>query len=160
MPAFSTKKVKDFFSVMSECAEAFEKDLNSACSQKQPIDIMETVEKFYTDFFSNYAFGVHSKGPVVDTEMYKMFQKISLSTRRECIGTILRQSSFQILNFLGTFFINKKVTNFFIDYLNQAMKRRDELEISRSDLVDAVKDLKDQPQQFDFGDYLPIYSNQ
>ncbi|XP_046753147.1 uncharacterized protein LOC124416262 [Diprion similis] len=150
-PAFTSGKMKHMFTLMTECAEHFEKYVDTLVETGKPIDCREITAKFTTDVIGSCAFGLQMNAIADDdSEFRKMGRKVFQPTLRNRILGTLRIAAPWLFKLLGIPKNSSEITEFFTSSLKQTMDHRMKNNIPRGDLVDILIDIKKNREKSDF----------
>nr|QCY41337.1 cytochrome P450 6PZ5 [Phenacoccus solenopsis] len=140
---FSSGKMKFMFPTLLKCSEGIKTALEKVCSDSEGFEVKDLCSRYTTDVIGNCAFGMetHSlENP--DSEFRKMGKRV-LSFRWQ---TMLRMFFPNIPNnfikIFGLRFFEREVSEYFTNIVKDAVKHREQNNITRGDFLDLLIALK------------------
>ncbi|KAK0096947.1 hypothetical protein PV326_003798 [Microctonus aethiopoides] len=150
-PAFTTGKLKQMVELMIECTEQFEKYLHEQVGEGNIIECREASAKYATDVIGSCAFGLNMNALTKeDCEFRIMGRKLFQPTFLQMISRLFRIYSPKLYKFLRLKSVPPKDAKFFIDTIKTTIEYREKNNIVRHDLVDILKDIKNNQDDIDF----------
>lgn len=152
-PVFTSGKVKLMTVLMKECGEKMVKYVGHKSGEN--FEVKETVAKFTTDVISTCAFGINANSyESEDSEFRKAGKKMFSPSFLQAIKAL---SYFMIPKFVQIFkfsFIDPNAAIFLREVFNKTIRKREESNVKRNDLIDILIELKNQDNgdtDFKFG---------
>ncbi|KAK0168545.1 hypothetical protein PV327_002331 [Microctonus hyperodae] len=150
-PAFTTGKLKQMVELMIECTGQFEKYLHEQVGEGNIIECREASAKYATDVIGSCAFGINMNALTKeDSEFRIMGRKLFQPNFVQMISRLLRIYSPELYKFLGLKSVPPKDAKFFIDIIKKTIEYRQNNNIVRHDLVDILKNIKNNQEYIDF----------
>lgn len=152
-PLFTSGKLKHMVDLILECADNFENFLIDEVKKNNVIEIKEFSAKFTTDVIGSCAFGINTNSITnQDSEFRKMGKKIFPTDGISFFKKIIREFA----PGLGRIILNlrrPKFLDFFVNIISETIDHRKKNNINRGDLVDVLKTMKDNKNEFDISMY-------
>jgi len=147
-PIFTSGKLKEMFSLISECANHLEQCVEKLADRNEAVECRELMAKYTTDVIGACAFGIEINAlSDEDSEFRKMGRNIFAPTWYNIIR-------FRIVQFLPRFLAivfyllpYTKDTKFFMRLLAETIDYRERNNIVRHDFVDILRELKKHPDK-------------
>ncbi|CAL1677684.1 unnamed protein product [Lasius platythorax] len=149
-PVFTSGKLKEMFSLMSECADQLELYIAKLTSKNKPIDIecRELSAKYTTDVIGTCAFGIEMNAlSDEDSEFRKMGRQVFTSTWKNILRRRMRQSLPWLYDMLSYIIPQSEVTKFFTRVVVETINYRETNNIIRHDFIDMLRELKKYPDK-------------
>ncbi|XP_024867536.1 probable cytochrome P450 6a13 [Temnothorax curvispinosus] len=147
-PVFTSGKLKEMFSLISECADNLVQYMEKVVSENKPVECRELTAKYTTDVIGTCAFGIEMNAlSDEDSEFRKMGREIFNPSWKNILQFRMRQM-FPWLYELSAYVLPQtKTTKFFIRVIVETMDYRDTNNIIRHDFVDVLRELKKHPDK-------------
>ncbi|KAK0173578.1 hypothetical protein PV328_006753 [Microctonus aethiopoides] len=150
-PAFTTGKLKQMVELMIECTEHFENYLHKQVKTNNVIECREVAAKYTTDVIGSCAFGINMNAlEREDSEFRIMGRKLFEPTFANKFRRLFREFSPRLYKLLGMKNISPEDTRFFINSVKETIDYREKNNIVRHDLVDILRDMKNNQKDIDF----------
>ncbi|XP_025073878.1 cytochrome P450 6B2-like, partial [Pogonomyrmex barbatus] len=149
-PVFTSGKLKEMFSLISECADHLVQYTEKVTSKNEPIECRELMAKYTTDVIGSCAFGIEMNSMSdEDSEFRKMGRKVFKPNWTNVMRARIRQIVPGLYNLLGYILPQSEITKFFTRVIVESMEYRDMNNITRHDFIDTLRELKKNPDQLD-----------
>lgn len=135
-PAFSSGKLKSMCFQLGECADTLDQYLDDLVSSGNSQDLREIMAKFATDVIGSCAFGLQFntlKDP--NSEFRKMGQEIFKPSIRFLAKFVARTFHQNLPYILNLKFLSHEVETFFLDFVKNTVKEREERNVERKDFI-------------------------
>lgn len=135
-PAFSSGKLKLMSFQLGECANTLDEYLDDLVSSGNSQEFREIMAKFATDVIGSCAFGLQFntlKDP--NSEFRKMGQEIFKPSLRFIAKFVARTFHQNLPYILNLKFLSKEVEKFFLDFVKNTVKEREEQKMERKDFI-------------------------
>ncbi|CAL1677690.1 unnamed protein product [Lasius platythorax] len=147
-PVFTSGRLKEMFSLISQCADQFEQYIEKLTSKNEPIECRELTAKYTTDVIGTCAFGIEMNAlSDEDSEFRRMGRLIFLPTW----GNVLRARCKQFLpwfcGILSYILPKTEVNKFFTRVVIETIDYRNANNIVRHDFIDTLRELKKHPEK-------------
>lgn len=158
-PVFTSGKLKGMFSLISECADHFEKYIEKLPNKKESVECRELMAKYTTDVIGTCAFGIEMNAMSnEDSEFRKMGRQVFAPTGTSLLRLRIRISMPWLFSILGHILPQSEMTKFFTRIITEAMNYREKNNIIRHDFVDVLHELKKHPEKLgDIGKHLSFF---
>ncbi|XP_012056174.1 PREDICTED: cytochrome P450 6A1-like [Atta cephalotes] len=158
-PVFTSGKLKEMFSLISECADHLILYMEKIASRNEPVECRELMAKYATDVIGTCAFGIEMNAlSNEDSEFRKMGRKIFIPTWTNVLRLRMRESFPRLYEMLGYILPQTEITKFFTRIIMETMNYREMNNITRNDFIDMLRELKKHPDKlgdnFDLTDGL------
>ncbi|XP_018345204.1 PREDICTED: cytochrome P450 6j1-like [Trachymyrmex septentrionalis] len=156
-PVFTSGKLKEMFSLISECADHLILYMEKIASKNEPVECRELMAKYMTDVIGTCAFGIEMNAlSNENSEFRKMGRKIFNPTWTNVLRLRLKQFCPQLYEMLGYILSETEITKFFTRVIVETMNYREMNNVTRHDFIDILLELKKHPNKLgdDFGTYL------
>jgi len=145
---FTSGKLKEMFSLITQCADRFERYIEKLTSKNEPIECRELMAKYTTDVIGTCAFGIEMNAlSDEDSEFRKMGRLVFASTWTNIVQRRMIQFLPWLCDILSYVLPQRKVTKFFTHVVVETMNYRDANNIVRHDFIDTLRDLKKHPDK-------------
>nr|CAD7464485.1 unnamed protein product [Timema tahoe] len=142
-PTFTSGKIKMMFQVLSDCASEMNAYVSPTANSQDSLEIRELIAKYTTDIIGTCAFGLQFnalKNP--DSEFRAMGRKIfQVSTTRKAQMLLVKVLPF-LAEILNISIFDLEASNFFLNAVNDTVEHREKNNISRSDFLQLLIQLK------------------
>lgn len=146
-PVFTSGKLKEMVSLISECANKLDGYIEKLASRKESIECRELTAKYTTDVIGTCAFGIEMNAlSDEDSEFRKMGREIFTPRWYKSLKNIIREAMPWLYNILGYILPQTKVTKFFIRLTMDNINYREKNNIFRQDFIDTLRELKKHPE--------------
>ncbi|XP_012231781.2 cytochrome P450 6A1-like [Linepithema humile] len=147
-PVFTSGKLKEMFSLISECADHLEKYIEKLANIKEPVECRELTAKYTTDVIGTCAFGIEMNAMSNDdSEFRRMGRQVFAPTWKNIIRTRIRSIIPSLYNMLGYILPQNEVTKFFTRVIVETLDYREKNNVIRHDFVDMLRELKKHPEK-------------
>jgi len=156
-PVFTSGKLKEMFSLISECADHLILYMEKIASRNESVECRELMAKYATDVIGTCAFGIEMNAlSNEDSEFRKMGRKIFIPTWTNMLRLRMRESFPRLYEMLGYILPQTEITKFFTRIIMETMNYREMNNITRNDFIDMLRELKKHPDKLgdNFGMYL------
>ncbi|KAG5322929.1 C6A22 protein, partial [Pseudoatta argentina] len=151
-PVFTSSKLKEMFSLMSECADHLIQYIDKISSKNKPVECRELSAKYTTDVIGSCAFGIDMNAlSNEESEFRRMGRKVFALTWTRMLQIRIRQMSPWLYNILGYVLPQTDVTRFFTRVITENMDYRETNNVIRNDFINMLRELKRHPDKF--GDF-------
>ncbi|XP_020280578.1 cytochrome P450 9e2-like [Pseudomyrmex gracilis] len=134
-PAFTSSKMKNMFTLMSDCAANFTEFLSKLPSDETVMEMKNCFTRYTTDVIATCAFGItvdSMRNP--DNEFYVYGKATSFNTWRTIKFCIIRSCPL-LTKMVGLKFVSNSVAVFFKNLVQNTIKARDAQNIVRPDML-------------------------
>ncbi|XP_071581356.1 probable cytochrome P450 6a13 isoform X2 [Temnothorax nylanderi] len=147
-PVFTSGKLKEMFSLISECADHLVQYMEKVVSENKPVECRELTAKYTTDVIGTCAFGIEMNAlSDEDSEFRKMGREIFKPSWKNTLRFRMRQM-FPWLYELSAYVLPQtEVSKFFTRVIVETMDYRETNNITRHDFVDVLRELKKHPDK-------------
>ncbi|XP_011862715.1 PREDICTED: cytochrome P450 6B2-like [Vollenhovia emeryi] len=149
-PVFTSGKLKDMFSLISDCADHLVQYMENIASKNEPVECRELTAKYTTDVIGSCAFGIEMNAlSDEDSEFRKMGRKVFSPTWTNLLRIRARQMFPWLYEMLAYAHIipQTEVTKFFTRVIVETMDYRETNKITRNDFIDMLRELKKHPEK-------------
>ncbi|XP_070162794.1 cytochrome P450 6a2-like [Polyergus mexicanus] len=147
-PVFTSGKLKEMFSLISECAEHLEQYIEKLVNKNEPIECRELTAKYTTDVIGTCVFGIEMNAlSDEDSEFRRMGRMVFTPTWKNILRTRLRQSLPWVYEMLSYIIAQTEVTKFFTRVVVETMNYRETNNVIRHDFIDMLRELKKNPDK-------------
>ncbi|XP_072756841.1 probable cytochrome P450 6a14 [Anoplolepis gracilipes] len=147
-PVFTSGKLKEMFSLISQCAVRLELYAEKLASKNEPVECRELTAKYTTDVIGTCAFGLEMNAlSDEDSEFRSMGRLIFAPTRSNIIRGRLKQFLPWLCGILGYILPETEVTKFFKRAVIETIECRDTNNIVRHDFIDTLRELRKHPDK-------------
>lgn len=151
-PVFTSGKLKEMFSLISECSEHLERYVEKLASRKEPVECRDLTAKYTTDVIGSCAFGIDTNSLSDEgCEFLRMGREAFSPKWYNSIRVRIKESAPRLFDILGYILPQTKVTKFFIRILTENIDYRERNDIVRHDFVDTLRELKRHPDEINIG---------
>ncbi|KAL0124312.1 hypothetical protein PUN28_006273 [Cardiocondyla obscurior] len=160
-PVFTSGKLKEMFSLISECGDYLVKYMEKIADKNEPVECRELTAKYTTDVIGSCAFGIEMHAlSNEDSEFRKMGRKIFVSSWKNILRLRIRQMFPWLYEVLGHIVSPTDVTKFFIRVIVETIDYRETNNVIRNDFIDMLRELKKHPDKLgDIGIHFYIQFN-
>ncbi|EFN65184.1 Cytochrome P450 6a2 [Camponotus floridanus] len=148
-PVFTSGKLKEMFSLISECADHLEQYIEKLVSKNEPIEFREIMAKYTTDVIGTCAFGIEMNAlSDEDSELRRMGRMVFTPTWKSILRATIKQSMprfSEILNYIIS--LQTQASQFFMRVVIEMMNYRETNNIIRHDFIDILRELKKNPDK-------------
>ncbi|XP_071578424.1 cytochrome P450 6A1-like isoform X2 [Temnothorax nylanderi] len=149
-PVFTSGKLKEMFSLISECADHLVDYMEKVVSENKPVECHELTAKYTTDVIGSCVFGIEMNAlSDEDSEFRKMGRKIFEPTWTNILQIRLRLMFPRLYELSAYVLPQSEVTKFFTRVVVETMDYRETNNITRNDFVDMLRELKKHPDKLD-----------
>ncbi|KYB25692.1 hypothetical protein TcasGA2_TC034188 [Tribolium castaneum] len=132
-PAFTSSKIKNMYSLISECAENF---VDFFQGREQDVEIKEVFSRFSNDVIATAAFGIRVNSvQEPNNEFYAMGRSLTTFSAFQILKIFLAHLVPKIAEFFEYRVLPRKVTDFFEGLILDNMQKREAEKIVRPDLI-------------------------
>ncbi|KYN37284.1 Cytochrome P450 6A1, partial [Trachymyrmex septentrionalis] len=157
-PVFTSGKLKEMFSLISECADHLILYMEKIASKNEPVECRELMAKYMTDVIGTCAFGIEMNAlSNENSEFRKMGRKIFNPTWTNVLRLRLKQFCPQLYEMLGYILSETEITKFFTRVIVETMNYREMNNVTRHDFIDILLELKKHPNKL--GDDFDVTDN-
>jgi len=147
-PVFTTGKLKEMFSLMSECADNLVQYMEKVTSKNEPVECRELTAKYTTDVIGTCAFGIETNALAnEDSEFRTMGRKVFSPSKIHMLRIRFRESFPRVYNIIGRILPQPQVSKFFMRVITETINYREINNINRNDFVDTLCDLRKHPDK-------------
>jgi cytochrome P450 family 6 len=147
-PVFTSGKLKEMFSLISDCADHLIQYMIKIASGNEPVECRELTAKYTTDVIGSCAFGIEMNAlSDQDSEFRKMGRKVFSPTWTNILRLRMRQMFPWLYEMLGSILPQTAVNKFFTRVIVETMDYRETNNIVRSDFIDMLRELKKNPDK-------------
>ncbi|KAL0124310.1 hypothetical protein PUN28_006273 [Cardiocondyla obscurior] len=147
-PVFTSGKLKEMFSLISECGDYLVKYMEKIADKNEPVECRELTAKYTTDVIGSCAFGIEMHAlSNEDSEFRKMGRKIFVSSWKNILRLRIRQMFPWLYEVLGHIVSPTDVTKFFIRVIVETIDYRETNNVIRNDFIDMLRELKKHPDK-------------
>lgn len=144
-PAFTNNRLKTLYLLIQNVQEQMTKYIKNELKKekKEPFDMRDICGKYTTDVVSSCVYSANAESFTNEnSEIFAMGKKLMAPTGTFIFFMFLLGAVPILKRFIKLTFVQQDVQLFFIDLMNQAIKYREENNISREDFVDHLIWLK------------------
>lgn len=147
-PVFTSGKIKEMFSLISECADHLIEYMEKVVSKDEPVECRELTAKYTTDVIGSCAFGIDINALSNEkSEFRKMGKKVFYLSWTHILRLRIRESFPRFYNMLGYVLPQTEVSKFFTRVITENMDYRETNNITRNDFVDTLLEIKKHPDK-------------
>ncbi|XP_072756970.1 uncharacterized protein [Anoplolepis gracilipes] len=147
-PVFTSGKLKEMFSLISECADNFVQYTEKLVSRNEPIECRELTAKYTTDVIGTCAFGIEMNAlSDEDSEFRKMGRLVFTPNWKSILRMRVRQSLPWFYEILSYILPKSEVATFFTRVVVETMDYREMNNVNRNDFIDMLRELKRNPDK-------------
>ncbi|XP_012533822.1 cytochrome P450 6A1 isoform X2 [Monomorium pharaonis] len=148
-PVFTSGKLKEMFSLISECADHLVQYMEKIASLDEPVvECRELTAKYTTDVIGSCAFGLEMNAlSNEDSEFRKMGRKVFSPSWPNVLRTRIRTMFPKLYDMLGYILPQMEITKFFTSIVTETMNYRDTNNVTRNDFIDKLRELKNHPDK-------------
>jgi len=147
-PVFTSGKLKEMFSLISECADQLVQYMEKVTSSNEPVECRELTAKYTTDVIGSCAFGIEINAlSNEDNEFRIMGRKIFNPSKTHMLRIKIRESFPRLYNMLGNLLPEIEAIKFFTRIIVETINYRETNNICRNDFVDTLLELKKHPDK-------------
>ncbi|EEB11224.1 conserved hypothetical protein [Pediculus humanus corporis] len=135
-PTFTSGKMKNMFPLMVECGNLLKNYMEDHIGQENSFEVKEVLCRFTTDIISSCAFGIESnslKNP--DSEFRKYGKKFFTSDGSRKFLIVFFNFLPKLFNLLRFRIIQKDVSDFFLNAVQETIEYREKNKIKRNDFL-------------------------
>ncbi|XP_036139076.1 cytochrome P450 6A1 isoform X2 [Monomorium pharaonis] len=144
-PVFTLSKLKEMFSLISECADCLVEYMEKVVSNSESIECCELMAKYTTDVIGSCVFGIETNAlSNKDSEFCKMVKKILTPTWKSVLRSKLRTFFPKFYNKFGYILPETEITKFFTRIVIETIDYRETNNVIRNDFIDKLRELKKQ----------------
>ncbi|KAL6425639.1 hypothetical protein ACFW04_009634 [Cataglyphis niger] len=147
-PAFTSRKMKSMYKLMSDYAAEFCNYLAQMPIEKRIMEIREVFTKYTNDIIATCAFGISvdsMKNP--NNEFYVYGKEVTTFDRIAFVKLYIFKNLPWLAKILQLRIIREKAANFFRDLIEDTIKIRDEKGIVRSDMLQLMMETRGQSKE-------------
>ena len=149
-PVFTSGKLKEMFSLISQCADHLERYMETLASNGEPVECCEVMAKYTTEVIGSCAFGIEMNALSDDeSEFRKMGRKIFTPSRLRLLRFRLSRYMPWLYDKLKYILPNLDVATFFTRIVMETMNYRETNNLVRDDFIDVLRELKRHPDTVD-----------
>ncbi|XP_011704428.1 PREDICTED: probable cytochrome P450 6a14 isoform X1 [Wasmannia auropunctata] len=157
-PIFTSRKLKEMFSLISDCADHLVHHTEELANKNEPIECCELMAKYTTDVIGSCAFGLEINAlSLKDNEFRRIGRNVFHPPWSDLIRDKIKKFSPWFYDVLGYILPDTEITSFFMRLVIDSMEYRDKNNIVRHDFIDILRDFKkrsDKMSDIDFTDSL------
>ncbi|XP_036147157.1 cytochrome P450 6A1-like [Monomorium pharaonis] len=143
---FTSSKLKNMFSLISECADCFVEYMEEIVSKSESVECGELIIKYTMDVIGSCAFGVEMNAlSTKDNKFSNMGRKILTPTWENVLRLRLRTLFPKFYNKLGYILPQTEITKFFTRTVVETINYRETYNVIRNDFIDKLRELKKHP---------------
>jgi len=147
-PVFTSGKLKEMFSLISECADRLVQYMEEVASKNEPVECRELTAKYTTDVIGSCAFGIEMNAlSNEESEFRKMGRKLFNPTLMNILRMRFRTIFPWFYEMLGYILPQQEITKFFTRVIVETMDYREKNNITRNDFIDTLRELKKHPDK-------------
>lgn len=148
-PVFTSGKLKEMFSLITQCADRLERYIEKLAGKNEPIECRELTAKYTTDVIGTCAFGIEMNAlSDKDSEFRKMGRLVFAPTWTNILRRRMKQFLPSWLCDILSYILPKtEVNKFFTHVVVETMDYRDANNIVRHDFIDTLRELKKHPEK-------------
>nr|CAD7424993.1 unnamed protein product [Timema monikensis] len=142
-PTFTSGKLKMMFNVLSDCASEMNTYVSPVANSQGSLEFREVIAKYTTDIIGTCAFGLQFnslKNP--DSEFRAMGRKIFQASATKKAKIMLVNAMPFLAELFNISIFDKDASNFFLNVVNDTVEHREKNNISRSDFLQLLIQLK------------------
>nr|CAD7444537.1 unnamed protein product [Timema bartmani] len=142
-PTFTSGKIKMMFQVLIDCASEMNAYVSPIANSQDSLEIKELIAKYTTDIIGTCAFGLQFnslKNP--DSEFRAMGRKVLTSSATKKAKILLIKALPFLAEVFNISFFDMEASNFFLNAVNDTVEHREKNNISRSDFLQLLIQLK------------------
>ncbi|XP_018315645.1 probable cytochrome P450 6a14 [Mycetomoellerius zeteki] len=159
-PIFTSHKLKEMFSLISECSNHLVEYVEKIVNKDEPIECFELMAKYTTDVIGSCAFGIEMNAlSNENSEFRRIGRDVFHPSWSDLLRNKIKIFSPWLYDILGHILPDTEITNFFMRLVIDSMDYREENNIIRHDFIDMLRDLKkysDKMGDIDFTDSLIV----
>ncbi|KAL1495020.1 hypothetical protein ABEB36_010509 [Hypothenemus hampei] len=142
--SFTSSKMKLMYTFMAEEAEKFVNFFNKQDEEIIEVDLKDVFTRYTNDVIASTSFGLKINSlENPNNEFYQLGQKVSNFSDPVFVFKFFMLSVWPgIFKLLGITFLSKKVTNFFVSVIKDAIRTREENDIVRPDMLNILLEIK------------------
>ncbi|KAJ4434867.1 hypothetical protein ANN_23438 [Periplaneta americana] len=142
-PTFTSGKMKMMFQTLVDCGQELGECLTETANNEEVIEIKDVVARFSTDIISSCAFGIQCnclKNP--DAEFRQWGRKIFEPTINNSLFSLLSFTVPALVDFLKIRPLDKKVTKYFRNMVEETVNYRERNSFKRNDFIQLLIQIK------------------
>lgn len=146
-PIFTSGKLKDMFYLLLNCSEHFKSYMNKTVPEDGIVECRNLTAKFTIDVIGSCAFGIEInalKGE--NNRFHEVGRTLFRNDLKVSIRNLLKEFPW-IFKHIGHIFDDHDVVQFMTDLTRDTINCRKQNNVCRHDFVDALVDLKDNPDK-------------
>jgi cytochrome P450 family 6 len=144
-PIFTSFRMKQMFSLISDCADQLREYIEKNCTTGKPMEMKDVAAKYATDVITSCAFGIKSNCLLDPNAEFREFgrQIFNFSVFRsfEFMSAFMLPLVTKLMN---TKFFSSETTKFLRKAFWDTMKEREEKNIQRDDILQLLIQLKNE----------------
>ncbi|XP_029175229.1 cytochrome P450 6j1-like [Nylanderia fulva] len=149
-PTFTSGKLKEMFSLISQCADRLELYIEKLSCKNEPIECRELAAKYTTDVIGTCAFGLEMNAlKDEDSEFRRMGKLIFAPSWKIILRSRLKNFLPWLNDILSYILPQSEAVPFFTSIVKETMDYRDTNNIVRHDFIDILRELKKHPEKVD-----------
>lgn len=142
-PIFTSRKLKEMFSLMSECADHLVDYTEKLVSRNEPVECQELMAKYATDVIGSCAFGIEMNAlSNEDSEFRRIGRDVFRQPWSDHLRAKIKVFSPWLYDILGYILPDTEITSFFMRLVVDSMDYREKNNIVRNDFIDTLRELK------------------
>ncbi|XP_020280495.1 uncharacterized protein LOC109853117 [Pseudomyrmex gracilis] len=143
-PSFTSSKMKNMFTLMSECAADFVNYLSALPVSDSDINVKDAFTKYTNDVIATCAFGIKIDSIKDPKNKFYVYGKMVTSfTGLRGLRFLFLRTFPKLGNFLRVKIVDKKISDFFMDSIQTTIATRDAEHITRPDMLQLMMDVRD-----------------
>jgi len=147
-PVFTSGKLKEMFSLISECADHLEQYIEKLVSKNEPIECREVTAKYTTDVIGTCAFGIEMNAlSDEDSEFRRMGRMVFTPTWQNILRRGMRVTLPWLYEMLSYVLPQSEVNQFFTRVVIDTINYRETNNVFRHDFIDTLRELKKNPDK-------------
>nr|UEN71146.1 cytochrome P450 4AV17 [Meteorus pulchricornis] len=147
-PVFTGSKLRKMFYLLLECSEKLDAHIEEI--NKMPVNVRDVASKFMIDVIGISAFGLHANALSDEgSEFLDISKRIFSTGWKNIIKVRLRNYTPRLFDYIGTFFVDHVITNFFHNLTRETVAYRKKNISNNHDFIDLLMALRDEPKKAD-----------
>ncbi|XP_025262192.1 probable cytochrome P450 6a13 isoform X2 [Camponotus floridanus] len=147
-PVFTSGKLKEMFSLISECADHLEQYIEKLVSKNETIECREVTAKYTTDVIGTCAFGIEMNAlSDEDSEFRRMGRMVFTPTWQNILRMKIKHAFPWLYEMLSYILPQSEVNQFFTRVVTETINYRETNNVIRHDFIDMLRELKKNPDK-------------
>lgn len=140
-PAFTANKMRIMYQLISECAVNFSEYLVNVPSDKRVMEMKDICSRYANDVIASCAFGINVDSMKDrENDFYCFGKKASNFSLIPLIKMLMYQHVPMVMRLLNLKLIDDRTNAFFVNLVADAIRTRDEKNITRPDMIQLLMD--------------------